>query len=384
MLTYRFRLYPTPAQIKVLNDTIETCRRLYNDSLGERSHDWNVGFWEQIQLLTLRKPDNKYYKQVNAQVLQDVLLRLDKAYQAFFKKLAKYPKFKRREKYNSFSYPQYGGFQFKQGKLVLSRIGAVEIKIHRIPVGTLKRCTIIRDVDQWYCCITADDETDSIEQKPIQKIVGVDVGLLNWLTLSDDNKIQNMPDFEAQARHIRELQRCLSRKKQDSHNREKARTQLAEAWRKVRRHRDNFVHKASKALADNYDTVIFERLNVKNMVKNHNLASAIMDATWGKLRLYTAYKVERRGGRVIVINPCGTSQKCSRCGVVAKKKLDLSVRMFECDSCGQVVDRDLNAAINILNLGLEQAHAERQPLLVRQRISKFASRRQEAHRFISG
>jgi len=311
-------------------------------------------------------------------VLQDVLLRLDKSYQAFFKKLAKYPKFKRKERYNSFSYPQYGGFQFKQGKLVLSHIGTVKIKMHRIPVGTLKRCTVIRDVDQWYCCITADDGIDAVEQKPIQKAVGVDVGLLNWMTLSDGNKIQNILDSEAQARRIKELQRNLARKEKGSNNREKARIQLAKAWRQVRRRRDDFVHKASKELSAEYSLIVFEKLNMNNMVKNHNLAQAIMDATWAKLRLYTAYKVERRGGRTIVVNPTGTSQKCSRCGVVAKEKLDLSVRTFECHSCGLVMDRDLNAALNILNLGLEQAHAEKQPILVRQRISKFASRKQEA------
>jgi putative transposase len=106
------RLHPTEQQVKILNETIETCRHLYNDSLVERSVDWDVGYWEQMYMLPMRKPDNKYYKQVHSQVLQDVLLRLDKAYQAFFKKITKYPKFKRREKYNSFTYPQHGGFRF--------------------------------------------------------------------------------------------------------------------------------------------------------------------------------------------------------------------------------------------------------------------------------
>jgi putative transposase len=120
-------------------------------------------------------------------------------------------------------------------------------------------------------------------------------------------------------------------------------------------------------------------LNINNVVKNHNPASAIMDATWGKLRQMTAYKVEGRGGRVIVVNPNGTLQKCSGCGVVAETKLDLSIRIFECHSCALVIDRDHNAAMNILKLGLERAHAETEPLLVqRQRISKFQSRKQEA------
>jgi putative transposase len=147
------------------------------------------------------------------------------------------------------------------------------------------------------------------------------------------------------------------------------------------------VHKTSRTIADEgYTLVAFEKLNIKNMVKNHHLAQAITDVTWGKLRQYTAYKVERRGGRVITVNPCGTSQKCSRCGVVAEEKLDLSVRTFECHSCGLVIDRDLNAAKNIEKLGLEQTHAETEPLLVRQkrRISKFQSRKQEAYEFIRG
>jgi len=380
---YKFRLYPTKQQEQVLNATLETCRHLYNDSLGERSVCWDVNFWNQKQLLALRKQDNKYYKQVHSQVLQDVLLRLDKAYQAFFKKMAKYPKFKRKEKYNSFSYPQYGGFRFKGGKLILPCVGAIEIKMHRIPIGTLKRCTVIRDVDQWYCCITTDDGIgkSTITTVDTSKPVGIDVGLLNWLTLSDGKKIQNTLDFGAQAKHIEELQRSLSRKQKGSRNREKARMSLAKAWRHVRRCRDDFVHKTSKILTDDeYAVVVFEKLNIANMVKNHSLAQAIMDATWGKLRLYTAYKVERRGGQVILVNPNGTSQKCSRCGVVKEKRLGLDERVFECDSCGLVIDRDLNAAINILKLGLEQAHAEKQPILVRQRISKFASVKQEARK----
>ncbi|WP_374213694.1 RNA-guided endonuclease InsQ/TnpB family protein [Nitrososphaera viennensis] len=148
--SYKFRIYPSEEQTKVLNDTVETCRHLYNDSLGERSIDWDVDYWVQKQLLTLRREDNKYYKQVHSQVLQDVLLRLDKAYQAFFNKLAKFPRFKKRRKYNSFTYPQYGGFQFKSNRLVLSFIGAIRIRMHQIPVGVLKTCTVIRDVDQWY------------------------------------------------------------------------------------------------------------------------------------------------------------------------------------------------------------------------------------------
>lgn len=378
MQSYRFRLYPTERQIKVMSETVETCRQLYNDSLNERRTDWNVGFYEQKRLLTLRRQANKYYRQVHSQVLQDVLLRLDKAYQAFFKRISAYPKSKPREKYNSFTYPQYGGFRIKQNKLVLSFIGTVTFKMHRIPRGTMKRCTITRDVDQWYCIITTDDGVKKADTKvDLAKPVGIDVGLRRWLSLSDGQVIQNTLDFAVHASRIRRLQKEMFRKKDGSKNREKAKTRLAKAWQRIRRCRDDFVHKTSNALVkDGYTLIVFERLNITNMVKNHNLASAIMDAAWGKLREYTAYKVEKRGGHVILVNPNGTSQKCYRCGVVAKEKLDLSVRVFECRVCGLVTDRDFNAAKNNLKLGLEQACAEKQPILVK-RISKFASRKQE-------
>ena len=378
--SYKFRLYPTEQQAQIMNDTMETCRHLYNDSLGERGVDSDVGYWDQMYLLPLRKQDNKYYKHVHSQVLQDVILRLDKAYQAFFKKISKYPKFKRKEKYNSFTYPQYGGFRIKHNRLVLSCIAAIGFKMHRIPVGTLKRCTIIRDVGQWYCCMTTDDGIEKpVTSYDTGKAVGIDAGLLNWLTLSDGKVKQNRINIEGQARKIKELQRNLSRKQKASKNREKATVAVTKAWRQVRRSRDDFVHKASKDLAEEgYTLIVFEKLNIAYMVKNHHLAKAIMGATWGKLRIHTAYKVERRGGQVIVVNANGTSQKCSRCGVEAKEHLDLFVRVYECHACGLVIDRDLNAAKNILKLGLEQAHAEKQPILVRQRISKFASRKQEA------
>ncbi len=379
--SYKFRLFPTIQQIKTMNDTIETCRHLYNDSLEERNADWDVGYWEQQNLLPLRKQDNKYYKQVHSQVLQDVLQRLDKTYQAFFKKIAGHPEFKRKGKYNSFTYPQYGGFRIKHNKLILSHIGAIKFKMHRIPLGTLKRCTVIRDTDQWYACITTDNNVEkAVVKDGITKPVGIDVGLLNWLTLSDGRVIQNTLSFETQANKIKQLQRNLARKQKGSKNREKAKMQLSKAWRQIRRCRDDFVHKTSKMLADEGHTIVaFEKLNIANMVKNHSLAQAIMDATWGKLRQYTAYKVEWRGGQVITVNPSGTSQKCFGCGVGAKEKLDLSARTFECHSCGLVIDRDLNAAKNILKLGLEQSRAETEPLLIRQRISKFQSRKQEAH-----
>jgi putative transposase len=243
LCTYKFRIYPSKKQTKALNNTLETCRHLYNDSLDERIADREVDYWVQKQLLVLRKQDNQYYKQVHSQVLQDVLLRLDKAYQAFFSKLAKFPRFKRQGKYNSFTYPQFGGFQFKGNWLVLSFIGAVRVRMHQIPVGTLKTCTVIRDVDQWYACISADDGIDFIEKKPIENAIGVDLGLTKSMVLSTGEMIENPKHLKQSAQRIKKLQRSLARKQKDSKNREKTRVQLAKACRRVRNQRKDHAHK---------------------------------------------------------------------------------------------------------------------------------------------
>ena len=382
--SYKFRLYPTKRQEQALLNTLETCRRLYNSSLDERNKNYEIRFYEQKRLLTERRRENKYQKQVHSQVLQDVLLRLDKAYQAFFKGLTRYPRFKRREKYNSFTYPQIGGFSLDDERLLLriGLIGIVEVKVHRPINGMMKTCTIIRDIDQWYACITVVEKPEyNVKPLSARTEVGVDFGLFNLAVLSTGEVIENPKLLNASAERIKYLQKSLSRKKKGSHNRMKARMALAIVWRRVRRRRDDYAHKVSAQLTSRYNTVVFEDLTIRRMVKNHNLAAAIMDASWGKLRQLTADKVERRCGRVILVNPSGTSQKCSGCGVVVPK--DLSVRIHACPSCGLVIDRDHNAALNILKLGLEQTHAETEPLLVR-RTSKFQSRKQEAHVFKRG
>ena len=222
---------------------------------------------------------------------------------------------------------------------------------------------------RWFLALLV--EAASVEKgAAVNGEVGIDLGISNLLALSDGTLIKNPRFLNASADRIKSLQRRISRKIRRSGNREKTKLSLAKAWRKVRRQRDDFAHKVSYSLAKDYKVIVFEDLMVRNMVKNHNLASAIMDSAWGKLRLQTAYKAERRGGRVILVNPRKTSQKCSGCGELVPKKL--SERVHDCPRCGLVMDRDVNAARNILQAGLEQAHVEVGPLPVqRRRTSKF-------------
>jgi putative transposase len=348
-------------------ETIETCRRLYNHLLNDRIGN-HTGVFEQKRALTAYRKENRYLKQVHSQVLQDVTFRLEKAFGAYFGGLSKFPKFKRKGRCNSFTYPQLGGFKIFDGKLLcLSMIGKVRVVLHREVEGRMKTCTIIRDIDQWYACITSEKE-GQIAVASDNPPAGIDFGVTALAALSDGTILPAPKLLEKSETEIKTLQRSLSRKEKGSKNREKAKIALEKSWRKLRNRRDDFAHKTSRFFADNYSLIVFEDLKIPNMVKNHHLASAILDACWGKTRRLTAYKTERRGGRVILVEPRGTSQECSGCGKVVQKAL--SERSHSCPHCGLNLDRDVNAARNILAKGLEQTRAEAEPLPVI-RIGKF-------------
>jgi putative transposase len=366
VLTYKFRIYPTRPQERLLNETLETCRHLYNDLLSDRIEN-GTDVWELQNSLPKLKVENKFLRAVHSQVLQDVNFRLDKAFRAFFAGIARRPKFRRRGHYNSLTYPQLGGFRIDgNNRIKLSKIGGMRIKLHRPMEGVIpKTCTIVRDIDQWYACISV--EAPNVQKSPTlgRSSVGVDLGVTNLVALSDGTVIPNPRLLVQSSFKLKSLQRELSRKQLNSKNRVKAKIRLKKVWRTIRRRRDDLAHKLSDRLTKENEVVVFEDLRIRSMVKNHSLASAIMDSTWGKLRLLAAYTAEMRGGRVILVNPSGTSQKCSGCGEIVPK--DLSTRKHMCPRCGLVIDRDVNAARNILKLGLEQARVEAGSLLIQRR-----------------
>ena len=354
MRSYRYRLYPNRTQETVLISTLETCRRLYNNALAERRDAWKderrrIIYREQQGAL----PGNKdeYQLRVHSQVLQDVLRRLRKAFDAFFRRVRDgetpgYPRFKGKGKYDSFTYPQSGFSLLEDGRhLKLSKIGSFRIKLHRPLEGRVKTCTIKRDVDQWYVVFSCEVESGARSHNG--PTIGVDVGLEKFATLSDGTVIENPRFLRESEQTIKKRQRRVSRRKKGSNRRKKAKKKLARMHRKVRNQRNDFTHKLSRQLAENYSTITFEKLNIINMVKNHYLARSIVDASWNKLIQYTTYKAEEAGGKVVLVDPKNTSQMCSRCGMLVKK--DLSVRIHSCWNCGLTIDRDLNAALNIIN-----------------------------------
>ncbi len=340
LISYKFRLYPTRVQLRILSETIETCRLLYNRLLIDRENN-NVDCFSQKRAVTAIRHEDKFLKAVNAQVVQDVVFRLHKPYARFFAGLSRKPRFKRKGRYNSFTYPQLGSFKLVDGKLRLSKIGLVRVRLHRQIDGTPKTCAIVRDIDRWYACISVEGGLSKGAKAPNHSQVGVDLGILNLATLSSGKFFENPRCFYKSISRIRLRQKRLSKKDNGSHNREKARVMLAKIWQKVRNQRIDIAHKISCYLATEYSTIVFEDLRIQNMIKNHDFASAITDASWSQLRQLTAYKAERRGGRVILVNPSGTSQKCSGCGQLVPKTL--SERVHDCPKCGLVVDRDVNA-----------------------------------------
>ena len=355
---YLFRIFPNKNQEVKLNSTFSICRHLYNDALAERKRqkvlndlrrdfgvfpwgkpEW-INYYDQANDLTESK--TPFQKEVFSQVLQNVLKRVDRSMINFFKGYG-YPRFQGRNRYNSFTYPQ-SGFGLEDGKLTLSKIGSIKIIQHREIEGNIKTCTIRKDVDQWYVSFSVEmDEPVPVE---IKTEIGIDVGLSSLLRLNNDDNIEPPEFLRASEKKLTRRQKRLSRKKKRSNKRKKQVRIVARTHRTIRNQRKDFAHKTSRMLVDKYDHIVFEDLQIQNMVQNHHLAKSISDAGWYQLMQFTTYKAAYAGKIVELVNPRNTSQNCSGCHNPVPK--NLSVRVHSCPFCGLVLDRDTNAAKNIL------------------------------------
>jgi putative transposase len=357
--TYQYRLYPTTQQATTLTQWLTTCRLLYNNGLAWRKNAWathkkSVTYGEQANQLKDAKKTNQFLKAVHSQVLQEVLRRLDKTFTNFFRRSKKgekagYPRFKGKYRYDSVTYPQSGFvLDYQKKKLRLSKIGGINIKLHRpIPSeGVIKTCTIKRDVDHWYACFSVALPNPE-SQRELQKAIGVDVGLKSLLTLHNGETIVNPRWLRNSEKKVAKEQRRKDRTQKGSHNRYKQNRKVARVHRKVRNQRKDFHHKLSRRLVDNYDLIVYENLQITNMVKNHHVAKSISDAGWGQLMCFTEYKAEEAGTVVEYVSAYNTTQLCSGCGKIVPKTL--ATRIHSCPYCGLVLARDHNSAITILS-----------------------------------
>jgi putative transposase len=342
---------------------------------------------QSAQLTEIKAEVRTEYQDIGSHVLQNVLKRVDKAYQDYFGRCKKgktpgHPRFQGEGRYSSFTFPDAAGWKLlpgekDKGKIALSKIGHIKIKLHRPIQGDIKTCTIKREGDQWYAVFSC--EVEAQKKLPYTELaIGLDLGLLHFATDSFGQTIENPRYLRRSEQKLKHLQRSLSGKKKRNAktgckgNRwHKAAKQVGKAHRKIRNQRKDFLHKQSRILVDTFETIVFEDLAPANMSKRPkpkqdengkylpNGASAkaglnksIQDAGWATFAAFCEYKAEYAGTTVLQVDPKNTSQMCSGCGKKGPHK-DLSVRTHTCIYCGMVLDRDHNAAINILNRGLE-------------------------------
>src|SRR5260221_754984 len=366
--TFKYKLKPTLAQACLLERTLMLCRHVYNAAVGERREAWrmcgvSVTYYQQKAELPDIKEAMPEYAEVYSQVLQDVVLRVDRAFHAFFQRIREgktpgYPRFQGRYRYSSFTYPEvgeHGGARLDNGFLVLSKIGRLAVRWSRPLEGTPKTVTIRREADGWYVCFSCAD----VPTQPLPvtgRATGIDVGLKSFATLADGSQIANPRIFRVAELNLRRAQRRVSRRKEGSTRRRGAVVLPSKAYQTVKRQRTDFHHKTAFALLREYDTIYLEDLRVANMVRNHHLAKSISDAGWSAFRTILEAKAACAGRQVVAVPPAYTSQACSGCGVMVTK--DLSVRWHTCPDCGTSLHRDHNAAKNILRSGQQSGFGQ--------------------------
>lgn len=348
--TFEYRMRPNKAQEATLFKVLQASRTLYNDALAE----WKAHFEATGEYLHLYEQDKRYnkttYPDVPAVVTDQVMKRLHRALTAFFKARKEgrnigFPRFKPGQRWHSIEFRNganaLDGRYFKAPKQCGGRI---RVHVHRSLQGTCKFARIVKRPSGWYLqCICAVDPTPL----PVNDLaVGLDMGITYLVADSDGNTVENPAVYRKSMERLAYAQQRLSRCQQGSHRRRKAARLTARLHEKIANQRKDALHKVSRYYVNTYQTIVIEDLQPANMVKNPYLALSISDSGWGILRYYLEYKAAGAGRQVEAVPPHYTSQRCSKCGAYVQKSL--SVRTHLCPACGFVADRDVNAAINIM------------------------------------
>lgn len=362
-MTYKYAIRPTRRQRTQLEETLELCRSVYNSTLATRKNAYErreeaLSYYGTAKLLPIWKSNATDLSKVHSQVLQNVQVRVDLSYQAFFRRVKAgeeepgYPRFKGKGRYRSFTYPQFS----KSGKLdgnllTLSKVGVIKVILHRPIEGTIKTVTISRDsVGKWYACFSCEVEPTPLPAT--DQVVGIDLGLKTFAFLSNGIKIDRHRWMKQDADDVARLQRKKEKLPLGSAERKRVVHALQHAYQRSANRRSNLAHQESRKLVNTYQLMVFEKLDISEMQSQGKrvINRGIADVAWGQFVQFTTYKAENAGRSVLFVNPRGTTQECSGCGQIVQK--DLSVRVHNCPHCGLKIDRDLNAALNILARGL--------------------------------
>ena len=361
----KVRLYPNEEQKTILEKTFGSVRFVYNQMLDKKIKAYekdktSISCFSLIkELPKMKKSAFEWLKEVDSTALQQSIKNMDKAYQGFFKLKRGYPKFKSRH-HSRYSY-QTTTAQMKDKKLFLAKIGLIEIRGFREFDGELKTVTVSKEAKQYHASLLFDDEKEFKKPKHNGKKVGIDVGVALFATLSNGKTFKPLK-LDRVIKKMKKAQKSLSRKKRGSNNRTKAKQKLQKAHLKIANKRKDFLHKLSNEITSENQTIVIEKLKIKNMTKSaigtvenpkkssgkRGLNRVITQQSWGLFFEMLKYKAKRKGGEVIEVNPQFTSQKCSCCGHISKENRRTQSK-FKCVKCNFRLNADLNASLNILN-----------------------------------
>jgi putative transposase len=351
---YKYRILPTKEQEESLLQCGGNARFLWNYALKTNQDYYKetgkFKFYHELAVsLPKLKEEHPFLKESFSQSLQMVLRQFDKALKDSFKKKKGFPSFKKKMLLNdSFTCPQK--WRLGRGFVFIPKIGEVKWIKHRAMKGKPKSITISQDGDKWYCSVLCE-YTIPDKAKECDNIVGCDVGLKEFAILSDGTVISNPRHTKKYENKLAKEQRKLSKKQKGSKNRFKQRLKVRKIHNKIRDTRKDFLHKTSNSIAKNYDGIFVEDLNIKGMMKNHCLAKSIGDVSWSEFNRQLEYKCKWSFKYYLKIDRFFPSSKtCSNCGYV--QEMPLSKRIFDCPNCGISIDRDLNASLNIRNIGI--------------------------------
>jgi putative transposase len=357
---YRYRFYPTAEQEQLLRQTMGCVRLVYNKALAARTEAWyerqeRVDYVLTSSMLTgwKKQEDLDFLNDVSCVPLQQGLRHLQKAFGNFWAGRTNYPNFKKKHHGGSAEFTK-SAFKWKDGQLFLAKCSEPLpiVWSRELPDGCSPSTVTVKlsASGQWHVSLLVD--TDIEELPRISKTIGLDVGITSLIATSDGDKITNPKPFKRLKKKLKRAQKSLSRKQKGSRNRQKARLKVARVHRRISDSRKDFLHKLTTQLVRENQTIVVEDLAIKNMVKNHKLASSISDASWGELVRQLDYKCRWYGRELIKIDRWfPSSKRCGSCGHIVEK-MPLNIREWECPSCGANHDRDINASKNILAAGL--------------------------------